>query len=64
MNMKRIFGGLLTILGIGGLIYTATVFAGTSGSEKDIKSLIIYGVLGTVFFISGISLIRTTKDES
>ncbi|MEO8516029.1 MAG: hypothetical protein ABI426_04755 [Flavobacterium sp.] len=64
MNMKRIFGGLLTILGISGLIYTATVFAGTSGSEKDVKSLIIYGVLGAVFFISGISLIRTTKDES
>ena len=64
MNMKRIFGGLLTILGICGLIYTATVFANTSGSERDMKSLIIYGVLGAVFFISGISLIRTTKDES
>jgi uncharacterized membrane protein len=62
--MKRIFGGLLTILGICGLIYTATVFANTSGSERDMKSLIIYGVLGAVFFISGISLIRTTKDES
>lgn len=64
MNLKRLFGGLLTILGIAGLIYTATVFAGTSGSERDVKSLIIYGILGAVFFISGISLIRTTKDES
>ena len=64
MNMKRIFGGLLTLLGIGGLIYTAAIFTSTSGSERDIKSLIIYGVLGAIFFISGIGLVKTTKDES
>ncbi len=64
MNMKRIFGGLLSLLGIGGLIYTAVIFTNTSGSERDVKSLIIYGVLGAVFFISGIGLVKTTKDES
>lgn len=64
MNLKRFFGGLLTILGIVGLIYTAVIFAGTSGETRDIKSLIIYGILGIVFFMSGISLVRTTKDES
>ncbi len=64
MNLKRIFGALLTALGIGGLIYTAVVFSNTSGNEKEIKELIIYGVLGIVFFVSGISLVRTTKDES
>jgi hypothetical protein len=64
MNLKRIFGALLTALGIGGLIYTAVVFSSTSGETQDIKSLIIYGVLGIVFFISGISLVRTTKDEA
>jgi hypothetical protein len=64
MNIKRIFGGLLTLLGIGGLIYTATLFVDTSGGTRDIKMLIIYGVLGIVFFAFGISLIRTTKDES
>lgn len=64
MNLKRIFGAILTVLGIAGLIYTAVVFVDTSGSERDIKSLIIYGVLGFVFFISGVSLVRTTKDES
>ncbi|WP_242502554.1 hypothetical protein [Flavobacterium anhuiense] len=55
---------MLTILGIVGLIYTAVIFAGTSGETRDIKSLIIYGILGIVFFTSGISLVRTTKDES
>ena len=64
MNLKRIFGALLTALGIGGLIYTAVVFSSTSGGTQDIKELVIYGVLGIVFFVSGISLVRTTKDES
>ena len=64
MNLKRIFGALLTALGIGGLIYTAIVFSSTSGGTGDVKELIIYGILGIVFFVSGISLVRTTKDES
>lgn len=64
MNLKRIFGALLTALGIAGLIYTAVVFANTSGGTSDVKELIIYGILGIVFFTSGISLVRTTKDES
>ncbi|WP_310378875.1 hypothetical protein [Flavobacterium sp.] len=64
MNIKRIFGALLTILGIGGLIYTAVVFTNTTGSTHDVKELIIYGVLGMLFFGSGISLVRSTIDES
>lgn len=64
MNLKRFFGGLLTVLGIIGLIYTAMIFADTTGGTRDIKSLIIYGILGIVFFTSGISLVRATKDEA
>ena len=64
MNIKRIFGSLLTVLGIGGLIYAAVVFVGTTGGTYNTKSMITYGIIGAVFFISGISLIRTTKDES
>ena len=64
MNIKRIFGAILTLLGIGALIYTAIIFMGTAGNNKDIKILIIYGVLGLLFFVTGISLVRTTKDES
>ncbi len=64
MNIKRIFGAILTVLGIGGLIYAAVLFAGSSGGSSGVKSLIIYGVLGLIFFVSGISLVRTTKDES
>jgi hypothetical protein len=64
MNLKRIFGTLLTVLGISGLIYTAVLFSSASSEMSSIKGLIIYGILGVVFFASGISLIRTTKDES
>jgi len=64
MNLKRIFGGVLTVLGIGSLIYAAVIFVNNSGGTRDTKALVIYGILGLIFFIAGISLIRTTKDES
>lgn len=64
MNIKRIFGALLTILGISGLIYAAVLYVNTSGGTHVIKALIIYTILGLIFFIAGISLVRTTKDES
>ena len=64
MNVKRIFGALLTLLGIGGLIYAAVLFVSTKGGTRDVKSLIIFGIIGIIFFIAGISLIRTTKDEA
>lgn len=64
MNIKRVLGSLLSVLGIGSLIYTAIIFANTKGYTNDIKALIIYGVLGLLFFFSGMGLIRTTKDEA
>lgn len=64
MNIKRIFGSILTVLGIVGLIYAAALFVDTSNSNREIKMVSIYGVLGILFFITGISLVRTTKDES
>lgn len=56
---KRIFGAVLTILGIIGLIYAATIFANGS----NYKQLAIYGILGAIFFFSGIGLIRATRDR-
>jgi hypothetical protein len=64
MNLKRIFGALLTSLGIGGLIYAAVLFVNNTEGTRGIKALIIYSIIGLIFFIAGISLIRTTKDES
>ncbi len=64
MNLKRTFGFILTLLGIAGLIYTAIVFSKSINDNNSIKELIIYGVLGIVFFVSGIGLIKNTKDEA
>ena len=64
MNVKRIFGTILTVLGIIALIYAAFMFINTSGGTRDIKMLAVWGVLGLIFFISGIGLVKTTKDES
>jgi len=64
MNLKRIFGALLTALGIGGLIYAAVLFVNSSNGDNEVKTLVIYGLLGLLFFIAGIGLIKTTKDES
>jgi uncharacterized membrane protein len=64
MNVKRTFGIILTILGIAGLIYCATLFMNAKGTERQIKSLIVYGILGAIFFFTGIGLIRTTRDDA
>ncbi|HTE30158.1 MAG TPA: hypothetical protein VK666_07275 [Chryseolinea sp.] len=64
MNIKRIFGAVLTLLGIVGLIYGAVLFVNNSGGSKDTRALIIYGVLGFIFLLAGLSLMKTIKDES
>lgn len=64
MNLKRIFGAILTILGIIGLIYAAYVFANTSTGENSIKTTAIYAIVGLIFFIAGIGLVKGTRDDS
>ncbi|MCP9746822.1 hypothetical protein [Lacihabitans sp. CS3-21] len=64
MNLKRIFGAILTLLGIVGLIYAAFLFVNSSTGTRNIKTLVTYGIIGVIFFVSGIGLIKTTKDES
>jgi uncharacterized membrane protein len=64
MNLKRIFGAILTVLGIASLLYAAITFVNTSVSGTNVKMLLTYGILGLLFFVSGIGLVRTTKDEA
>ncbi len=61
MNVKRIFGTILTILGIVGLIYAGVGFVNHSVQTRE---MIVLGVIGIIFFVSGISLVRNTKDEA
>jgi uncharacterized membrane protein len=64
MNLKRIFGAILTLLGIAALIYVSVLIVNNSNVENNLKALIMYGVIGLLFFGAGIGLIRTTKDEA
>jgi uncharacterized membrane protein len=61
MNVKRTFGTILTILGIIGLIYVGVQFVQNSESYRE---LIVVGIIGIIFFFSGIGLVRNTKDEA
>ena len=61
MNLKRTFGLILTVLGIVGLIYAAVEFVQGANASR---SLIVFGILGLIFFFTGISLVRTTQDVS
>jgi uncharacterized membrane protein len=63
MNVKRMFGVLLTVLGIAGLIYAAILFMNKAGGSQ-MRSLIVYAILGAVFFFTGIGLVKTTKDDA
>jgi uncharacterized membrane protein len=60
MNLKRTFGTILTILGIVGLIYAAVGFAQNSGTTA--RELIVFAVLGVIFFFTGIGLVKNTRD--
>jgi uncharacterized membrane protein len=61
MNVKRIFGTILTILGIIGLIYTGVVIIQREGNAIN---LTVIGAISLIFFLTGISLVRNTKDEA
>ena len=61
MNVKRTFGSILTVLGIIGLIYAGYGFMNHSIQTRE---LIVIGLIGIIFFFSGIGLVRNTKDEA
>jgi len=63
MNIKRIFGALLTVLGIGSLIYAAILFANLSGGTHAVREVVVFAILGLIFFVSGISLVRSVRDD-
>lgn len=61
MNVKRIFGTILTVFGIVGLIYTGYELINKSATYTTLG---VIGVLGLIFFFAGISLVKNTKDEA
>lgn len=61
---KRIIGIILTLLGVIGIIYAGISFVNGGAETKTIKIIIFTGIAGTIFFLSGIGLIRNTKDKA
>ena len=58
------FGIILTVLGIAGLIAAAVNFASSKSGSSNVKLIITYLVLGAIFFFTGVGLIKNTKDRS
>ncbi|PRD56298.1 hypothetical protein [Sphingobacterium gobiense] len=61
MNVKRIFGTILTILGVIGLVYTGYELI---NQNTDYIALAVIGVIALIFFSSGIGLVKNTKDAA
>ena len=62
MNSKRIIGLLLTAIGIMGVIYTAAAL--TAAGHHHTVLRIIYIIAGVGLFISGIQMVRTTREDA
>lgn len=61
---KKIFGIILTALGIVGIIMGGINFLQGGNQTQNIKEILTYGIIGLVFFFAGIALIKNTKDQA
>ena len=57
MNAKSMFGIVLTLVGLVGLIYGGMDFAKGGVAQSSF----VYLILGGIFFFAGIGLIRSTR---
>jgi uncharacterized membrane protein len=60
---KRVLGIILSIVGIIGLIIAAISIINGTGSNKGVKEILVFGILGAIFFFAGIGLVRNTSDK-
>ena len=60
---KRVLGIILSLLGIIGLIMAAVNFMNGASGTRNVKQIVIFAVLGAIFFFAGIGLVRSTKDK-
>jgi predicted Na+-dependent transporter len=60
---KRILGIIFTLLGAAGLIMAAVNFMNGGNNTHNVKAIVIYAILGAIFFFTGMGLIRSTKDR-
>lgn len=61
---KRVLGIVLAILGVIALIYAGASFINGSNGSRSVKTVLVFGILGAVFFSGGIGLIKNTNDKA
>jgi uncharacterized membrane protein len=61
---KRVLGIILSLLGVAGLIFAGVSFMNGGEGTRNIKTIILTGVLGIIFFYAGISLVKNTNDKA
>ncbi len=60
---KRVIGVILTLLGIIGVVMAGVNFVNSGGgTNHNVRAIMVYGILGLLFFFAGIGLIRSTRD--
>ena len=64
ITMYRLVLWFLVVLGVVGLIYAGVSYLNGGEGTRNIKFIIIAGILGAIFFFAGISLVRNTKDKA
>ncbi len=64
MNQKRTFGSILTVLGILGIIIAAMAFLQIGGLGLSKMNSLVPFIVGLIFFMAGINLVRTTNDRA
>ncbi|WP_207491991.1 hypothetical protein [Aridibaculum aurantiacum] len=61
---KKMFGIILTVLGIAGLIAAAYSFVTSKSGSTNVRLVATLGILGGIFFFTGVGLLNNTKDRS
>ena len=61
---KRVWGAVLSLLGIGGFIWAGIIFMNYEGGERNTEGMFFAGLIGAIFFFLGIGLIRAKRDRA
>ncbi|MFN6946528.1 MAG: hypothetical protein ACK4ND_16395 [Cytophagaceae bacterium] len=61
MDLRKIFGPVLTLIGSAGLIYAGFIFIDTN-MDRWISALVVF-IIASIFFSSGIGLIKESSTD-
>jgi len=62
--MERLLGIILAVFGLSGLVLAVYNMIKMGPGTKSIMEILLYGVLGAIFFFGSISLVRDKRDRA